>query len=155
MQPASVRSRSREDPGRVDGDGSAADRGDLVRPGGVRPLPRSSSAPRPTRCAAEARHLGPSSSSSTSRTASTRSRRSRQITAFVGDYKKVVKQQIDALAALKPPANLKAKMSKLLSTARATLARVVAKPTLLIAGSDPFASVNKQSIALGLTDCAS
>jgi hypothetical protein len=78
-----------------------------------------------------------------------------QITAFVGDYKKVVKQQIDALAALKPPANLKAKMSKLLSTARTALARVVAKPTLLIAGSDPFASVNKQSIALGLTDCAS
>jgi hypothetical protein len=78
-----------------------------------------------------------------------------QITAFVGDYKKVVKQQIDALAALKPPANLKAKMAKLLSTARTALARVVAKPTLLLAGSDPFESVNKQPIALGLTDCAS
>jgi len=78
-----------------------------------------------------------------------------QLKAFVGDYKTVVKDQIDQLAALQPPAKLKAKLNKLVSTARKALARVVAKPSLLLADSDPFAAVSRQSAALGLTECAS
>ena len=77
-----------------------------------------------------------------------------QIAAFVKDYKVVVQHQIDALAKLQPPANLKPKLTKLVATARKALAKVTAKPTILLAGTDPFASVTKQSLALGLTDCA-
>ena len=53
-----------------------------------------------------------------------------ELRSFVQDYKSVVQQQIDSLAALKPPANLKSKMGKLLSSARGALAKVVAKPTI-------------------------
>ena len=77
-----------------------------------------------------------------------------QIASFVQDYQGVVQQQIDSLAKLKPPANLKPKMAKMLSAARKALAKVVADPTVLLAGNDPFSAVNKLSLALGLTDCA-
>ncbi len=77
-----------------------------------------------------------------------------QIASFVDDYKNVVQQQIDSLKALKPPANLRPKMAKLLASAKKALAKVVAKPTTLLSGTDPFESVNQQSLALGLTDCA-
>ena len=58
-------------------------------------------------------------------------------------------------AALKPPANLKAKMSKLLSTAGRRWREVVARADAPDRRVGPVRSVNKQSLALGLTDCAS
>jgi hypothetical protein len=78
-----------------------------------------------------------------------------EIEAFVGDYRSVVQQQIDSLRALHPPARLKAKMARLLKTARKALAKVVDDPSVLLSGNDPFSSVNRQSLALGLADCAS
>jgi hypothetical protein len=76
------------------------------------------------------------------------------MSSFVQDYKGVVQQQIDALGKLKPPANLKAKMTKLLSAARKALAKVVADPGVLLTAKDPFVAVDKASVALGLTECA-
>jgi len=66
------------------------------------------------------------------------------------------KQQIEDVAALQPPKTLQAKVKKLLTSARAAVAKVEADPSLLAAGgkNDPFAATNKQAKRLGLKECA-
>jgi esterase/lipase len=66
-----------------------------------------------------------------------------------------IKQQIDSIAALDPPKSLKAKVKKLIKSARSALAKLEADPTLLADEKhDPFASANKQAKKLGLKECA-
>ena len=71
-----------------------------------------------------------------------------------------VKKQIDDIAALKAPSDLKSGVDKLVSDARAKLAQlqdqVNKDPASLFSSSeDPFADVNKEAAAIGLTACAS
>ena len=66
------------------------------------------------------------------------------------------KQQIEDVAALEPPKSLQAKVKKLITTARAAVAKIEADPSLLGAEgkNDPFAATNKQAKKLGLKECA-
>src|SRR4029453_5549100 len=66
-----------------------------------------------------------------------------------------VEQQVEGVAALEPPKSLKAKVNKLIKTARAAVAKVKADPSLLTDEKhDPSASANKQAKKLGLKECA-
>ena len=79
---------------------------------------------------------------------------SAELQGFVEEYRSLVQQQIDALRALPRPANVKAKLTKMLSAAKAALARVVADPTILTGDSDPFVAVRARARDLGLAQCA-
>jgi hypothetical protein len=66
-----------------------------------------------------------------------------------------IKQQIEDVAALEPPRNLRAKVKKLVKTARAAVAKVEADPSLLAdEKQNPFAASDKQAKKLGLKECA-
>jgi hypothetical protein len=78
-----------------------------------------------------------------------------QLTAFAAVAIPNVEQQVEGVAALEPPKSLKAKVNKLIKTARAAVAKVKADPSLLADEKhDPFASANKQAKKLGLKECA-
>ena len=66
-----------------------------------------------------------------------------------------VEQQINGVAALKPPKADKSTVDALVASARQALAKIKANPALAItSGSqDPFAASNKQANAYGLTKC--
>ncbi len=75
------------------------------------------------------------------------------LTEFAGVAIPLVKQQIDAVAALEPPKSLQSKVKKLIRSARAALAKVEADPSLLADEKhDPFAAANKQAKKLGLKE---
>jgi hypothetical protein len=66
-----------------------------------------------------------------------------------------IEQQIEGVAALEAPKSLEAKVKKLVTTARAALAKVKADPSLVTeVKNDPFKAANKQAKKLGLKDCA-
>jgi hypothetical protein len=78
-----------------------------------------------------------------------------QVAAFATVAVPNVKQQVEDVAALQPPKSLKAKVKKLVKTARAAVAKVEANPSLLAdEKNDPFAATNKQAKKLGLKECA-
>jgi hypothetical protein len=78
-----------------------------------------------------------------------------QLSAFAAVAIPNVEQQVEGVAALEPPKSLKAKVNKLIKTARAAVAKVKADPSLLTDEKhDPFASANKQAKKLGLKECA-
>lgn len=69
-----------------------------------------------------------------------------------------VDRQLDAIADLRPPAALADEVEALLDEARAALDQVrdtaASDPQSLFAGEDPFADVNDDAAAIGLTACA-
>jgi hypothetical protein len=68
-----------------------------------------------------------------------------------------IQAQIDGVRALAPPEEIAADVETFLDDAEAALGEVEADPSLLLAGDtpdDPFADVNAQAEALGLTECA-
>ena len=66
-----------------------------------------------------------------------------------------IKQQVEGVAALEAPKSLRAKVKKLVKSARAAVAKVEADPSLLSdEKNDPFAGTNKQAEKLGLKECA-
>ncbi len=75
------------------------------------------------------------------------------ITAYVNDVKPIVQQQIDGIAALRPPKSLKKKVKKLLASARHELAALVDDPSIALE-SDPFAGTNELAKKLDLPACA-
>jgi hypothetical protein len=78
-----------------------------------------------------------------------------QFAAFAAVLIPNVAQQVEDVAALEAPKSLKAKVNKLIKTARATVAKVTANPSLLADEKhDPFAATNKQAKKLGLKECA-
>ena len=78
-----------------------------------------------------------------------------QLAAFATVAVPNIKQQVEDVAALEPPKSLKAKVKKLVKTARAAVAKVEANPSLLAdEKNDPFAATNKQAKKLGLKECA-
>jgi len=78
-----------------------------------------------------------------------------QVAAFATVAVPNIKQQVEDVAALEPPKSLKAKVKKLVKTARAAVAKVEANPSLLAdEKNDPFAATNKQAKKLGLKECA-
>ena len=78
-----------------------------------------------------------------------------QLTAFATVAVPNIKQQIEDVAALEPPRNLRAKVKKLVKTARAAVAKVEADPSLLAdEKQNPFAASDKQAKKLGLKECA-
>ena len=70
-----------------------------------------------------------------------------------------VKKQIDGIAALKPPSDMQSAVDQLVKDARARLSQLqdqVSKdPSVLFSSADPFADVNKEANAIGLTTCGS
>lgn len=68
----------------------------------------------------------------------------------------VSKRQINGVAALKPPADMKAEMDGIVADSMATLADMEAKGSaaLFATEADPFAKINPRLKAIGLTDCA-
>lgn len=72
-----------------------------------------------------------------------------------------IKKQIDDIAALKPPSDLKSGRDKMVADARAALAKlqseVASDPNAAFndQSQDPFADVNKEATAIGLATCAS
>ena len=68
-----------------------------------------------------------------------------------------VKKQIDGIAALKPPSDMQSAVDQLVKDARARLSQLqdqVSKdPSVLFSSNDPFADVNKEANAIGLTTC--
>ena len=78
-----------------------------------------------------------------------------QLTAFATVAVPNIKQQVEDVAALEPPRSLRAKVQKLIKTARAAVAKVEADPTLLADEKhNPFAASDKQAKKLGLKECA-
>jgi hypothetical protein len=78
-----------------------------------------------------------------------------QLQAFAAVAIPNTKQQIEDVAALEPPKSLRTKVDKLITTARAAVAKLEADPTLLADEKhDPFAASNKQAKKLGLKECA-
>ena len=78
-----------------------------------------------------------------------------QLTAFATVAVPNIKQQIEDVAALEPPRSLRAKVKKLVKTARAAVAKVEADPTVLAdEKQNPFAASDKQAKKLGLKECA-
>ena len=78
-----------------------------------------------------------------------------QLAAFATVAVPNIKQQVEDVAALEPPKSLKAKVKKLVKTARAAVAKVETNPSLLAdEKNDPFAATNKQAKKLGLKECA-
>ncbi len=78
-----------------------------------------------------------------------------QLTAFATVAVPNIKQQVEDVAALEPPKSLKAKVKKLVKTARAAVAKVEADPSLLADEKhNPFAASDKQAKKLGLKECA-
>ena len=79
-----------------------------------------------------------------------------QVTAFAAILVPNIRQQVEGVAALEPPKSLQAKVKKLITSARAALAKVEADPTLVTSEGkdDPFAATNKQAKKLGLKECA-
>ena len=79
-----------------------------------------------------------------------------QLQAFAAVAIPNTKQQIDDVAALEAPKSLQAKVKKLITSARAAVAKIEADPSLLAAQgkNDPFAATNKQAKKLGLKECA-
>jgi len=78
-----------------------------------------------------------------------------QVAAFATVAVPNIKQQVEDVAALEPPKSLKAKVKKLVKTARAAVAKLEANPSLLAdEKNDPFAATNKQAKKLGLKECA-
>jgi hypothetical protein len=70
-----------------------------------------------------------------------------------------IKKQIDDIAALKAPSDLKSAVDAMLATARTELAKIQQQantdPASIFSASDPFAEVNRQATAIGLSSCAS
>ena len=70
-----------------------------------------------------------------------------------------IKKQIDDIDKLNPPKELQAQVDKLVTDARAALTKLQEQvdkdPSALESSSDPFADVNKEANALGLTVCGS
>jgi hypothetical protein len=78
-----------------------------------------------------------------------------QLAAFATVAVPNIKQQVEDVAALEPPKSLKAKVKKLIKTARAAVAKVEADPSLLADEKhNPFAASDKQAKKLGLKECA-
>jgi len=78
-----------------------------------------------------------------------------QLTAFAAVAVPNIKQQVEDVAALEPPRSLRAKVKKLVTTARAAVAKVEADPSLLADEKhNPFAASDKQAKKLGLKECA-
>jgi hypothetical protein len=78
-----------------------------------------------------------------------------QLNAFVGDtLVPSVTGQIDDIRALEPPEDISAQVTTFLDDAETALGELEADPSLLTSG-DPFADVNTQATAIGLTECAS
>jgi hypothetical protein len=78
-----------------------------------------------------------------------------QLIAFATVAVPNIKQQVEDVAALEPPRSLRAKVKKLIKTARAAVAKVEADPTLLAdEKNNPFAASDKQAKKLGLKECA-
>jgi hypothetical protein len=78
-----------------------------------------------------------------------------QFAAFAAVLIPNVAQQVEGVAGLEAPKSLKAKVNKLIKTARAAVAKVTADPSLLSDEKhDPFAAANKQAKKLGLEECA-
>ena len=78
-----------------------------------------------------------------------------QLAAFATVAVPNIKQQVEDVAALEPPRSLRAKVKKLIKSARAAVAKVEADPSLLADEKhDPFAATNKQAKKLGLKECA-
>jgi len=78
-----------------------------------------------------------------------------QLTAFATVAVPNIKQQVEDVAALEPPRSLRAKVKKLVTTARAAVAKVEADPSLLADEKhNPFAASDKQAKKLGLKKCA-
>ena len=78
-----------------------------------------------------------------------------QLTAFAAVAVPNIKQQVEDVAALEPPRSLRAKVKKLVKTARAAVAKVEADPSLLADEKhNPFAASDKQAKKLGLKECA-
>ena len=67
-----------------------------------------------------------------------------------------VQGQIDAIRALAPPEDIAGDVTTFLDDAEAALGEIAADPSLLQASDNegPFADVNEQADALGLTECA-
>ena len=78
-----------------------------------------------------------------------------QLTAFATVAVPNIKQQVEDVAALEPPRSLRAKVAKLIKTARAAVAKVEADPSLLADEKhNPFVASDKQAKKLGLKECA-
>ena len=78
-----------------------------------------------------------------------------QLQAFAAVAIPNIKQQVEGVAALEAPKSLRAKVKKLVKSARAAVAKVEADPSLLSdEKNDPFAGTNKQAKKLGLKECA-
>ncbi|MEO8082842.1 MAG: hypothetical protein ABI780_03410 [Ardenticatenales bacterium] len=76
--------------------------------------------------------------------------------AFFQTIVTVSKRQINDVAALKPPADMKAEMDSIVADSLATLADMEAKGSdaLFATEADPFAKINPRLKAIGLADCA-
>jgi hypothetical protein len=78
-----------------------------------------------------------------------------QLAAFAAVAIPNIEQQVDGVEALEAPKSLKAKVKKLVKSARAATAKIKADPSLLADEKhDPFAATNKQAKKLGLKECA-
>jgi hypothetical protein len=79
-----------------------------------------------------------------------------QVEQFAGILVPSIQAQIDGIRALTPPEDLAADVDTFLADAEDALAEVEADSSLLLASDEegPFADVNAQAVALGLTECA-
>ena len=78
-----------------------------------------------------------------------------QLAAFAAAAIPNIEQQVEGVAALEPPKSLKAKVKKVIKSARVAVAKIKADPSLLADEKhDPFAATNKQLKKIGLKECA-
>lgn len=79
-----------------------------------------------------------------------------QLNSFAGLFIDNVQGQIDAIRALTPPEELAADVETFLAAAEDVLRQVEDDPSLLAVSDNegPFADVNDQAVAIGLTECA-
>ena len=77
-----------------------------------------------------------------------------QLSSYVEQVLPVVKDGIASINKLEEPKSLKKGIKKFNSEAAKLIVKLDSDPTVLLAGQDPFKTVNKAARAIGLKECA-